>query len=104
MADRFFGPDKAASAAPAPRVALVVGNGAYVQGPLQNPPRDAQSVGRALSDLGFECTILTDVGKQRLEEAIIDLGRRVEAAEAGGIGFFYFAGHGIQHEGKNYMV
>lgn len=53
------------------RTALVIGNGAYgLEGKLNNPSNDAADVAKALQELGFEVTLLTDVGKKQVEEAI----------------------------------
>lgn len=106
MATRFFEPDEQ-SAAPrdaAKRIALVVGNGAYRSSRLSNPPQDAALIARALETLGFETEVLTDADKPTLETAIVRLGERIERAGPQSLGFFYFAGHGIQHQGVNYMV
>ncbi len=83
------------------RAALVIGNGAYASGALRNPPNDARAVASALEDLGFEVTLVTDVDQAGMKTAIIDFGL---ALEAGGVGLFYYAGHGIQHQGRNYLV
>ncbi|WP_428999314.1 caspase family protein, partial [Stenotrophomonas maltophilia] len=45
-----------------------------------------------------------DAGKTILETAIVRLGERLEKAGPDAVGFFYFAGHGIQHQGANYLV
>jgi len=83
------------------RVALVIGNGAYSSGSLRNPARDARAVAAALEARGFRVSLVLDAGKQEMEEAIIDFGR---ALENGGVGLFYFAGHGVEQGGANYLV
>lgn len=108
MPPRFFGDDDSGWTAPAapasPRVALVVGNGAYRTSRLENPARDARLVASALDQLGFDTELAIDAGKTILETAIVRLGERMEKAGPEAVGFFYFAGHGIQHQGANYLV
>lgn len=108
MATRFFGDDDSAWSAPAspptPRVALVIGNGNYRASRLENPARDARLIGEALDSLGFDTELVIDAGKAVLETAIVRLGERLEKAGPEAVGFFYFAGHGIQHQGCNYLV
>lgn len=89
------------AAAGAP-VALVVGNGAYVEAaPLANPPNDARAVAAALGRLGFEVIEGYDLDKRGLEAALRRFGERVPNAD---IAFAFFAGHGLQVAGKNYLV
>jgi formylglycine-generating enzyme required for sulfatase activity len=106
MATRYFEHDDPPPAPrePSKRIALVVGNGDYVSSRLSNPPRDAELIGHALKSVGFDTEVVINADKQALETAIVRLGERIERAGKEGIGFFYFAGHGIQHQGVNYMV
>ncbi|QCI64098.1 caspase family protein [Phreatobacter stygius] len=108
MPPRFFGDDDsgwtAPAAPPSRRVALVVGNGAYRTSRLENPARDARLVAGALDQLGFDTELAIDASKTILETAIVRLGERLEKAGPEAVGFFYFAGHGIQHQGANYLV
>jgi hypothetical protein len=83
------------------RVALVIGNGAYPSGALRNPVRDARAVKAALEARGFAVTLVENAGKQAMEEAVIDFGR---ALKQGGVGLFYYAGHGVEQDGANYLV
>lgn len=83
------------------RVALVIGNAAYEAGPLRNPVRDAEAMAERLTSLGFETTLLVDTDRRSMIEAIRAFG---EQLGAGGTGVFYFAGHGIGVEGRNYLV
>ena len=107
MPPRFFGDDNSGWSAPVvpltPRIALVVGNGAYRSNRLENPARDARLVGETLDQLGFDTELVIDAGKAVLETAIVRLGERLEKAGPESVGFFYFAGHGIQHQGANYL-
>lgn len=108
MPPRFFGDDDSGWTAPAApsscRVALVVGNGAYRANRLENPARDARLVAKALETLDFDTELLVDASKTILETAIVRLGERLEKAGPDAVGFFYFAGHGIQYQGANYLV
>ncbi|MBB4285938.1 caspase family protein [Roseospira goensis] len=93
-----------AGAAPPPgenRVALVIGNGGYPTGALRNPARDARAVARALEAVGFTVTTLTDATRRDMRRAAIAFGRRLSD---GGVGLFYYAGHGVQVAGENYLI
>jgi hypothetical protein len=83
------------------RVALVIGNGAYQNAPLANAQRDAGTVAKALQNLGFEVTFHRNLSQRATQRALVEFG---DALDAGGVGLFYYAGHGIQHEGENYLV
>ncbi len=83
------------------RVALVIGNGGYHSGALRNPPNDARAMATKLRALGFAVTLETDLDQNAMKKAIIYFGRELDA---GGVGLFYYAGHGIQHNGRNYLV
>lgn len=94
-----------APAKPAPggerRSALVIGNGAYKVSPLRNPANDARAIGKALSETGFSVTLLEDASLAGMQRAIRSFG---DELTRGGVGLFYFAGHGIQVRGKNFLV
>ena len=83
------------------RVALVIGNSAYDSTPLRNPANDARTMAAALRDLGFDV-----VEKENLNQK--DMKREAQAfggkLQKGGIGLFYFAGHGMQVIGCNYCI
>ena len=83
------------------RVALVIGNGAYASSPLKNPPGDARAMASALRDLGFEVIHKQDLSQKEMKKAIRDFGDQLAA---GGVGLFYYAGHGMQVNGKNYLI
>ncbi len=84
-----------------PRYALVIGNGAYTSAPLANPPRDARLIASRLREVGFAVDVLVDVGQKEMKRAIAALGDRLAK---GGVGFFYYAGHGMQVNGQNYLI
>ena len=84
------------------RIALVIGNGGYNHTPsLSNPPNDARDVAQSLKAIGFDVTLRVDVDKRQMDEAIAQFAREGRAADAV---LFYYAGHGMQFEGKNYLM
>ncbi len=83
------------------RVALVVGNSAYSTSPLRNPVNDARAMGAALADAGFEVILREDQEQNEMKRAIREFGERLGN---GGVGLFYYAGHGMQVEGRNYLI
>jgi len=91
----------AAPAPPEQRVALVIGNGAYAAAPLRNPVNDARAMAARLGQCGFEVIALENADRPRMREAVRRFGARI--AE-GGVGLFYFAGHGMQVKGRNFLV
>jgi uncharacterized caspase-like protein len=83
------------------RIALVIGNAAYEVGLLRNPGHDASDIATTLRQLGFEVTLLRDAARRPMVEAIDLFSRRLRQ---GGVGVFYFAGHGVQVGGENYLI
>lgn len=83
------------------RVALVIGNASYAVGRLNNPVLDARAMAQALRGLGFEVLAREDMSYQGMRRAIADFGERIAS---GGVGLFYYSGHGLQVNGKNYLV
>lgn len=83
------------------RHALVIGNAAYQSAPLKNPANDAYDMSRTLRALGFDVIHKENVGQKDMEKAIRDFGRRLRK---GGVGLFYYAGHGMQVNGRNYLI
>jgi uncharacterized caspase-like protein len=92
-------PARAADAEP--RVALVIGNAAYADGALRNPVNDAREMARTLRSLGFLVLAHENLGKRAMEQAVLDYGRRIAG---GGVGLVFYAGHGLQVRGRNYLV
>jgi hypothetical protein len=89
---------------PEKRVALVIGNDAYQTLPrLVNATSDARDLGRALEGTGFDTTIKTDVKRRELYQLIDAFAARI-AGSPDTVGLFYYAGHGVQTNGKNYLV
>jgi len=91
-----------AAVAPA-RTALVIGNAAYSEsvGPLKNPGNDATDIAATLRQLGFAVTLVQDATHQGMDEAIEDFSRQLHP---GSVGVFYYAGHGVQVGGRNYLI
>ena len=85
-------------------MALLVGNALYVQGALGNPVNDVRLVGSTLRRLGFAVTILENADKATFHGAVVDFCTRLEQAGAASVALFYYAGHGIQHDGTNYLL
>ena len=96
----LFLPDTALSASEK-RIALVIGNGNYQSAPLKNPVNDAKDIAFTLNELGFEVTLKTNVTQKSFERAIRDFGVQLKN---GGVGLFYYAGHGFQVKGSNYLI
>jgi formylglycine-generating enzyme required for sulfatase activity len=90
------------------RIALVIGNGGYPNnrrnnlfGPLDNPLNDADDMKAMLERYGFKVLLLKDGNRQAMEDAIDDF---TEQLQYDSVGLFYFAGHGVQVEGVNYLI
>jgi uncharacterized caspase-like protein len=87
-----------------PRIALVVGNGAYAQGPLKTPLADAGLVATALNSVGFEIIEGADLNQTDLRARFREFLDKVAAAGPDAVALVYFAGYGLQFEGENYLV
>ena len=84
------------------RVALVIGNGAYKSVPmLPNPPSDAGDIAAALKRLGFTVTLLTNANFDEMRRGLIALGRDAAGADMAAV---YFAGHGMEINGENWLI
>ena len=84
------------------RVALVVGNSTYAHiGRLPNPENDAVDMGAALQRLGFDVTTVLDADRVVLTEALRAFPRRSAGAD---VSLVFYAGHGIEMDGVNYVV
>ncbi len=92
----------AAFPARAERVALVIGNGAYVHIPfLANPVNDARGIADTLRSIGFAVLEASDLDRNGMEQAIRQFGTRARDAEAA---LFFYAGHGLQYADENYLL
>ncbi len=83
------------------RVALVIGNSAYPSAPLRNPVNDANAMAVKLRALGFEVMLRTNATQKDINRAVVQFGQKLAA---GSVGLFYYAGHGLQVRGKNFLV
>ncbi|TIO99974.1 MAG: peptidase c14 caspase catalytic subunit p20 [Mesorhizobium sp.] len=84
------------------RVALVLGNSQYQHAaPLANPARDGQAMADRLKDLGFEVVSGFDLTKQQTQATVAQFAKQVRGAD---IALFFYAGHGLQVAGKNYLL
>jgi uncharacterized caspase-like protein len=83
------------------RIALVIGNGAYSAAPLSNPANDAKAMAEALKAAGFLVTLKVDISHRDFLGVLREFGDRLRA---GGVGVFYYAGHGMQIKGRNYLI
>ncbi len=91
-----------ANRAPERRIALVIGNGAYTKAPpLKNPPNDARDMAVTLKTLGFDVTSGININQRDMKRLIREFGQKLKA---GGSGLFYYAGHGVQSKGHNYLI
>jgi hypothetical protein len=83
------------------RLALVIGNSAYQTAPLNNPLNDAEDMALTLKNLGFKVILKKNADQRTMEDTIRYFGKQLKG---GSIGLFYFAGHGVQVEGRNYLI
>jgi hypothetical protein len=86
------------------KFALVIGNGNYTAlGRLKNPVNDAEDVAAALNGLGFNVDMVLDGDLDTMENAVMRL-KSLLSASRNSYGFLFFAGHGVQSNGVNYLV
>ena len=83
------------------RVALVIGNGNYSTGPLKNPVNDARDIAQALRDLGFDVIDKENVSQTDMKRSIRNFGEKIRNSD---VALFYYAGHGVQVNGENYLI
>ncbi|WP_404383077.1 SUMF1/EgtB/PvdO family nonheme iron enzyme [Caenispirillum salinarum] len=92
----------AAQAATERRIALIIGMGTYQYAPhLINPVNDAQAMARTLTDLGFDVEHRTDIDFRDLSGALRQFGIKAQNAD---VALIYYAGHGMQVNGRNYLI
>jgi Caspase domain len=84
------------------RTALVIGNNSYPFGPLANPINDASDMAAALRSAGFDVVLKTNADQRSTSDAIRAFGDALK--RKGGVGLFFFAGHGAQLGGENYLI
>lgn len=83
------------------KTALVIGNAAYKGSLLKNPANDARGMAGALRQLGFNVKLYVNADYKSMYDAIRSFGRELSR---GGVGLFYYAGHGMQVKGTNYLI
>jgi len=87
------------------RVALVIGNSSYTAiSPLTNPKNDVELMSQALRGVGFDVVMAVDADRATMGGAIRNFGAKLRAAGKDAVGLFYFAGHGVQARGTNYLI
>src|SRR3954470_2241909 len=87
------------------RLALVIGQSAYRSVPaLPNPANDARAVTQMLTDSGFEVSTTADLSQGQMREAVSDFAGKVAAKGADTVALVFYAGHGLQIDGENYLV
>lgn len=84
------------------RVALVIGNANYAVSPLVNPTNDATDVARRLEELGFKVILRLNAGQREMKRSVREFSAALR--DHGDVGLFYYAGHGIQSKGRNYLI
>ncbi|MEQ9490843.1 MAG: caspase family protein [Alphaproteobacteria bacterium] len=94
----------AVGAPEAARYALVIGNGAYTEQPLDNPVNDANLVADTLTTLGFKVFRHIDLSQKGMRRAIRDFGDELAKAGEDTVSLIFYAGHGLQVDGENFLV
>ncbi len=83
------------------RIALVIGNSDYKSSPLRNPVNDVDDIAMKLNRLGFQVTKGKNMTRKEMRKVIRQFGNDLKK---GGVGLFYYSGHGMQVKGKNYLI
>lgn len=98
----FFMGLSTAAQATEKRVALVIGNNDYHNLPkLEKAVNDARAVSQELSKIGFNVIYLTDVSEKKMNQSVNEF---VQLISGGGVGVFFFAGHGLQINNENFLL
>ena len=84
------------------RIALVIGNSNYPSAPLRNPRNDANTMASTLAGLGFEVKTLLDQRRVDMLREVRGFSERLKTEKT--VGLLYFAGHGMQARGKNFVI
>lgn len=85
-------------------MALVIGNSDYKFSPLPNPVNDAALMAATLRAVGFEVLEHTDLNRRAMKRAFSDFGLKLENSGDNTVGLIYYAGHGVQIGGENYLI
>ncbi|MEL6377925.1 MAG: caspase family protein, partial [Pseudomonadota bacterium] len=87
------------------RLALVFGNGMYQSiGALENPTADANLMAEQLEASGFEVMLFTEATQLEMKRGIVQFGRRLRSMGSSATGLFYYAGHAVQVDGRNFLL
>jgi hypothetical protein len=87
------------------RLALVIGQSAYRSVPaLPNPANDAKAMTQLLTDSGFQVLAASDLSQEQLRDKVSEFARQVAAKGPDTIALVFYAGHGLQIDGENYLV
>lgn len=86
------------------RLALIIGNGGYAVGRLDNPPNDAALMAKTLAEAGFEVSHYENLGYRDFQRAVVGFGRSLRAAGDDTVGLVFYAGHAVQANGENYLI
>jgi hypothetical protein len=93
------------SASAESRLALVIGQSAYKSVPaLPNPINDAKAVSRMLTDSGFEVSTASDLSQSQIRDALSEFAGKVASKGGDSIALVFYAGHGVQIDGENFLV
>ncbi|MDF1551255.1 MAG: caspase family protein, partial [Bacteroidales bacterium] len=84
------------------RTALVIGNGNYEDAPLKNPVNDASAMAKTLRKLNFDVIEVLDGDLSTIRQGVREFHSKLD--ENKGVGLFYYAGHGVQSKGENYLI
>ncbi len=88
-----------------PRLALVIGNSAYEKVPaLRNPAKDAEAMDGLLRKAGFDVTPANNLTQREMRRDLREFADKVAAAGPNAVALVYYAGHGVQVDGENYLV
>lgn len=84
------------------RTALIIGNANYRNVPLKNPINDAKGMAHVLNESGFDVYLFTNLEQKTFKKTVRDFGKTLR--KKGGVGLVYYAGHGLQTQGRNYLL
>lgn len=94
----------ALAAAGGKRIALVIGNSRYPTAPLANPVNDARLLSKTLRGVGFEVMEKLDLTQRQMKRSISEFSRKLEEAGKESVALFFYAGHGIEVNGRNFLI
>ncbi|MCK5097148.1 MAG: caspase family protein [Desulfobacteraceae bacterium] len=84
------------------RIALVIGNSSYQSALLKSPVNDARGMANALSECGFQVILKQNVSNEDMKKAVHIFEMKLREGDT--VGLFYFAGHGVQFQGSNFLI